>query len=113
MTLDITTTFSSKREAIASIIEKNVKEKKPHKVMGSCRDRYTVGCSDEECLFRVNVRKREDGLFHVSSFHEHTCSKLFPKVKTSWVKEKAKEAISNDKIIGPNGLQNTIRVEFV
>ena len=99
MNLDITTTFSSKREAIASIMDKNVKEKKPHRVLRSCRDRYTVGCSDEECLFRVNVRRREDGLFHVSSFHKHTCSKLFPKVKTNWVKEKANEAISNDKII--------------
>ena len=112
MTLDITSTFSSKQEAIASIMEKNIAEKKPHKVLRSCQDRYTVGCSEKECLFRVNVRRRKDGLFHVSSFHEHTCSKLFPKVKTSWVKEKAKEAISNDKIVGPNSLQNTMRVDY-
>ena len=112
MTLDITTTFSSKQEAIASIMEKNIAEKKPNKVLRSCQDRYVVGCSEEECLFRVNVRRRADGLFHVSSFHEHTCSQLFPKVKTSWVKERAKETIANDKIVGPNGLQNTIRVDY-
>ena len=61
-TLDIKTTFSSKQEATTSIMEKNVKEKNPHKVPRSCRDRYTVGCSDEECLFRVNARRGADGL---------------------------------------------------
>ena len=99
---ETTTTFSSKKEAVTFILDKIVAEKKPHKVLRSCKERYTVGCREEGCLFRINVRKRTDGLFHISSFHEHTCTKLFPIVKTNWVRTKAKEMITKQRVIGPN-----------
>ena len=107
-----TTTFSSKKEAVSFVLDKVVADKKPHKVIRSCQERYTVGCREEDCLFRISVRKRTDGLFHIASFHEHTCTKLFPTVKTNWVRTKAKEMISNQRITGPNGLQNMIRVDY-
>ena len=55
MTLDITTTLSFQQEAIASIMEKNKTDKKPHEVLRSCQAGFVVGCSEDECIFRMNV----------------------------------------------------------
>ena len=92
---DPSTIFVSKQEAVASIAEKNIVDKKPYKVVRSSNDRYMVTCKTDECCYKVNIRKRADGLFHVSSYHEHTCTNIFAKLATNWVRSKAKALIVN------------------
>ena len=99
-------------DAVAAILEKNIEEKKPHKVVKSATDRYAVCCKDAGCLSNVCVRKRGDGLFHVSSFHVHTCECLFPEVKTDWIRARAKEQLAVNPTTSSKSLQNTLRAEF-
>ena len=49
-------------DAVAAVVERNIADKKPHKVVRSARDRYTVCCKDPECLYSVTIRKCLDGL---------------------------------------------------
>ena len=49
-------------DAVAAVLERNIADKKPHRVVRSARDRYTVGCKDPACLYSVAIRKRLDGL---------------------------------------------------
>ena len=95
--------FMSMQEAVASVAEKNVVDKKPFKVTRRSIDRYTVVSKTEGCCYKVNVRKRGDGLFHVSSFHEHTCTNIFAKLTTNWVGSKAKALLANNSSIRPKG----------
>ena len=99
-------------DAVAAILEKNIDQKRPHKVVKSATDRYAVCCKDAGCLSNVCVRKRGDGLFHVSSFHVHTCECLFPEVKTDWIRARAKEQLAVNPTTNSKSLQNTLRAEF-
>ena len=90
---DPSTVFMSKQEAVASIAEKNVVDKKPFKVARSSSDRYMVVCKTEGCCYKVNVMKRGDGLFHVSSFHEHTCDNIFAKLTTNRVLQRQRSCL--------------------
>ena len=110
---DPSTIFMSKQEAVASIAEKNVADKKPYKVVRSSNDRYMVTCKTDECCYKVNIRKRADGLFHGSSYHEHTCTNIFAKLTTNWVRSKAKALIVNNATIKPKELQDSLRLEYV
>ena len=71
-----------------------------------------VVCKTEDCCYKVNVRKRGDGLFHVSSYHDHTCDNIFAKVTTNWVRKKAKELLPNKSSIRPRELQDSIRLKY-
>ena len=59
----------------------------------------------------VSIRKRFDGLFHVVSFHKHTCDCIFPTVKASWVKKLAKDTLAGTPTIGTKKLKETLHSE--
>ena len=107
-----TLTFFSKEEAVAAILERNIKEKKPHKVVKSARDRYAVCCKETGCLYKVCVRKRGDGLFHLSTFHVHAFNRLFPEVKTKLIRARAKEQLVATPTTSSKTLQNTLRTAY-
>ena len=87
--------FNSNDEAVMFFCEKNVCGRKSHRVIRSTKDRFSAAFKVDECQFSVSVRKRIDGLFHVVSFHKHTCDGLLPTIKASWVKKLAKHVCRN------------------
>ena len=96
---DTSTVFMLKQEAVVWIEDKNVVDKKPFIFLRSSNDRFMVVCTTEGCCYKINVRKREDDLFHVSSYHEHTCTNIFAKLTTNWVRTKAKELLANNSSV--------------
>ena len=78
----------------------------------SATDRYAVCCKDAGCLSNVCVRKRGDGLSHVSSFHVHACECLFPEVNQERTHARTKAQLSANLTPSSKSLQNTLRAEF-
>ena len=107
-----TLTFFSKEEAVATICERNIKEKKPHTVVKSARDRYAVCCKETGCLYKVCVRKRGDGLFHLSTFHVHAFNCLLPEVKTKLIRARAKEQLVATPTTSTKSRKNTLRAAY-
>ena len=88
--IDMSIEFATKEDAIAMHLEKNVVDKKPHKVVRSTKDRYEIVCRVEGCKCRASVRRRKDNRFHIGEYHGNTCRGLFPTIRTVWVKTKVK-----------------------
>ena len=107
-----TLTFFSKEEAVAAILERNIKEKRPPEVVKSALDRYAVCCKETGCLYKVCVRKRGDGLIHLSTFHVHAFNRLFPEVKTKLIRARAKEQLVATPTTSSKTLQNTLRAAY-
>ena len=91
--------------------EKNIQDKKPHKVTRSTKDRFSASCKVDGCQYNLSVRRRLDGLFHVVSFHKHTCDSLFPTIKASWVKKMAKDTLAGTPKIGTKKLKESLHAE--
>ena len=103
--------FNTKDDAMSFFLEKNVAEKKPHKVTRSTKDRFSVACRIGGCLYNVSVRKRLDQRFHVVAFHEHTCTGLFPSIRSCWVKQQAKRVLADTPAVGATSLKESLRAE--
>ena len=103
--------FNTKEEAVMFFCEKNIQDKKPHKVTRSTKDRFSASCKVDGCQYNVSVRRRLDGLFHVVSFHKHTCDSLFPTIKASWVKKLAKDTLAGTPKIGTKKLKESLHAE--
>ena len=103
--------FNTKEEAVMFFCEKNIQDKKPHKVTRSTKDRFSASCKVDGCQYNVSVRRRLDGLFHVVSFHKHTCDSLFPTIKASWVKKMAKDTLAGTPKIGTKKLKESLHAE--
>ena len=88
--IDMSIEFATKDDAIVILLEKNVVDKKPHKVVRSTKDRYEIVCCVEGCKYRASVRRRKDNRFHIGEYHGNTCRGLFPTIRTVWVKTKVK-----------------------
>ena len=92
------------------IRERNSRDKMPRRVELRSRTGF-CGCKVDGCQYRVGVRKRLDGMFHVVSFHKHTCDCLLPTIKASWVKRLAKEALAGTPTIGTKKLKESLHSE--
>ena len=110
--IDMSIEFATKDDAVAMLLEKNVVDKKPHKVVRSTKDRYEIVCRVEGCKYRASVRRRKDNRFHVAGYHRHTCRGLFPTIRTVWVKTKAKGLLADDTAMKTSGLLNALRVDY-
>lgn len=110
--IDMSVVFPTKAEAVAMFLEKNVVDQRPHRVVKSSKDRYELACRTAGCRYRACVRRRQDGLFHNSGYHKHSCQELLPTIKTAWVKAKAKEMLAEDATLKTRSLQTALRIDY-
>ena len=102
--------FQTKKEAIGWMIDVNATRHKEARTKKSDRTRVYFECTKPACAFSCHINKNADGLFRVSRWSWHTCGVVTnPKVKRSWVVEKAKEKLGEIEGINPLDLQQSLK----
>ena len=105
--------FVTKKEAIQWMLHTNACHNKEAKTKKSDKTRVHFQCTQEGCEFSCLITKNGDGLFRFAKWVWHSCGELAqPKVKRSWVVQKAKEKLGVVEDLQPKDLQAGLKTEL-
>ena len=105
--------FVSKKEAIQWMLDTNACRHKEAKTKKSDKTRAHFQCPQEGREFSCHITKNGDGLFRFAKWVWHSCGELAqPKVKRSWVVQKAKEKLGVVEDLQPKDLQAGLKTEL-
>ena len=108
-----TTAFESKRAVKLYIAGKSVREKKPFSIERSDSQRCDVVCPVDGCLYKINIRLRKDGMYHITKTScEHTCDSFSPTLKRSWIISEIVKLLSEKTAITVAMISDCFRSSF-